>query len=109
MSILRVGVHLREAITVKRITSHSSGGDPVRGTTLTMKARVQRADQDQPIGNGRDAASSTLLFTTEPIVLGDLVFLPEDNVADQNTGRIVGSVERRVALNGTVTHYVSTI
>jgi hypothetical protein len=109
VSILRVGPRLTEAITVKRITGHTSGGDPVRATTITMNARVQRADQDQPLSGGRDAASSTLVFTTTAILMGDLVFLPEDNPADQETGRLVSSVDKRVALDGTVTHYVASI
>lgn len=109
MTIISVGARLTETITVKRVTSHSSGGDMIRGTTFTAAARIERGTTETGLQQGRDVQSSDAVFTTTELRLDDLVFFPEDNTLDDNTGRLVQSVTQRRAIDGTVTQYVSIL
>lgn len=108
MSILNVGPRLTETITVKRVTAHSSGGDPTRGTTFTCAARVERAAAEASISVGRDEVGESLVITETALVVGDLVFFSEDNTNDANTGHLVSAVATQRALDGRVTHYASS-
>lgn len=108
MSIIDPSGRLTETITVKRVTSHSAFGDPVRGTTLVVPARIQRIDTDANDNDGRIKLSDAKVFTQVEIELDDLLFFPEDNTSDDNTGRVAKHVEQRRALDGTVVLYSVT-
>jgi hypothetical protein len=41
--------------------------------------------------------------------LGDLLFFAEDSPLDLNTGHAVVAVKRRVAFDGTVTHFEALV
>lgn len=105
MTILDPSRAMRETITVKRTTSQTNGGDPVRGTTFVCAARVERDWTDLTSGiNGASKYGGRVLTITE-LRLGDLLFFYEDDPANLNTGHAVVEVKRRVAFDGTVTHY----
>src|SRR5574343_822111 len=72
MTSVNVAASLTETITVTRISALSAGGDPTRATTLTLKARIQRANSDVTMGAGRDNVDSDVVFTTTALVVGDL-------------------------------------
>lgn len=108
MTALRIDHLLTETISVRRVSGFSSGGDPTRATAVTMPARVQRVvSQGAPPAQGYDDVGGEIVFTTSELLVGDLVFLPEDDPTNLNTGRRVKNVTRHVALDGTVTHYTS--
>lgn len=96
---------MRETITVKRITSQTTGGDPVRGLTFACAARVERDWADLTSGVTGASRYGARVHAVPELRLGDLLFFSEDNPADINTGHAVVSVKRRMAYDGTVTHH----
>lgn len=110
MTALRIDHLLTETISVRRVSGFSSGGDPTRATAVTMPARVQRVvSRGTPPAQGYDDVGGETVFTTTELIVGDLVFLAEDDTNDLNTGRRVKAVTRHVALDGTTTHWTSTL
>lgn len=100
-----------ETITVKRKTSHGLAGDPVRGTTLTMPARVERVAGELLSPDGSVLTYSARVFTEPPnaVLLSDLIFFPEDSTADNEPGREVIRAETVPDLDGVVDHYESLL
>lgn len=96
-----------ETITVKRKTSHGLSGDPTRGTTLTMLARIERVGGEVTGPDGNDLTYSARVFTEPPnaVQLSDLIFFPEDSTADNEPGREVIRAETISDLDGVVDHY----
>lgn len=94
--------NFREQITVKRTTGHTDAGDPVRSSSFTCRARIERAEMEQGDLEGRAVDDQSRLFTDTEIQQGDLVFFPEDNPADDDTGHRVIRVERAIRINGRV-------
>jgi hypothetical protein len=92
--------NLREVVTVKRTTGHTDAGDPVRATTLTLRARIERATTEQGDVEGRAIDSQHRVFSATEIQQGDLLFFPEDNPANDDTGKRVIRVERAERLGG---------
>jgi hypothetical protein len=75
-----------------------------------MRARIQRtAGTGSPPTQGLDDTEGHLVFTDTELEVGDLVFFPEDDAADINTGHRVRQVVRHVALDGTTTHWTAKL
>lgn len=91
-----------ETLTVKRTTSHSDAGDPVRATTFTCLARIERSTVEQGEDLGRAVDSKHRVFTDTEIQQGDLLFFPEDDSGDDDTGHRVIQVDTRRRLNGEI-------
>jgi hypothetical protein len=96
-----------ETITVKRKTSHGLGGDPVRGATVTMAARIERVRGETTSPDGQELTYSARVFTEPPneVLASDLIFFPEDSTADTEPGREVVRVEAIADLDGVLSHY----
>ena len=96
-----------ETITVKRKTSHGLAGDPVRGTTLTMPARIERTAVRVTSPEGTELVFDGRVFTEPPnaIFEHDLVFFPEDSPADTEAGRELQRVDVVRDLDNVVDHY----
>lgn len=109
MSLINVAPRLTETITVKRATGHTSSGDWTYGTAFTMKARIERETDEGTDAEGRRVNDSTKIITVDPLALGDVVWLPEADVNDPNDCRRVGITKPHRALDGTATHYTSTL
>jgi predicted nucleic acid-binding Zn ribbon protein len=109
MSAVNVTARLTETITVKRPTGHTSAGDWTYGANFTAPARVQRDTQEVQDAEGRRVSNATILITTTELLVGDMVWLAEDSTADADACRRILNVKRRVALDGTVTHYTATL
>lgn len=105
MTILDPSRAMRETITVKRTTSQTTGGDPVRGTTFLCAARVERDWQDLTAGSTGASRYGGRVLTVTEVMLGDLIFFSEDDPSVLNTGHAVVEVKRRVAFDGSVTQY----
>lgn len=99
--------HCTETITVKRKTSHGLAGDPTRGTTLTMAARIERQAGEAVGADGTTLVFDARVFTEPPneVRLSDLLFFPEDSTADDEAGREVTRVEPVRDLDGVLDHY----
>lgn len=89
-----------ETVTVKRTTSHTDAGDPVRGSSFTVRARVERKEIEQGDVTSRTIDTDHRFFTDTEIQQGDLVFFAEDNPANDDTGHRVIDVEKKVRLDG---------
>ncbi len=96
-----------ETITVASVNGHSSAGDPTYAAQRTMAARVERSFDRSADGEGEQDGTAHRIFTTEQIILGDLIWLAEDNVADQDAAVIARDVSPANALDGTRTHWVT--
>lgn len=107
--MVRIGPRLTEIITVKRQTSHTSSGDPVRSTVLTVAARIERTASEATIADGREVGTGARVFTLVQLYEGDLVFFPEDNTSNPDTGHRVLEVVKRQALDGTTNHFTSRV
>lgn len=96
-----------ELVTVKRKTSHGLAGDPTRGTTLTMLARIERQAGKMTSADGTELTFDARVFTEPPneVKLSDLLFFPEDSTADDEAGREVTRVEAVRDLDGVLDHY----
>jgi hypothetical protein len=100
---------MRETITVKRVTSQTSAGDPVRGSTFVCAARVQRQFSDLtsgPVGQSRYGAT---VFAPVELRLGDLLFFLEDDAGNLNAGHAVVSVDKKVAFDGATTQWKAMV
>lgn len=109
MSLINVAPRLTETITLKRPTSHTSAGDSILGAASTVAARIERGLVNAPDSEGRKTDDDTTIITIVELQPWDVIWLPDGNPADPNDGRHISSVERRKALDGTTTHYVSRI
>lgn len=96
-----------ETITVKRKTSHGLAGDPVRGTTLTMLARIERTAVRVSSPEGTELVFDGRVFTEPPnaIFEHDLVYFPEDSTADTEAGREIQRVDVVRDLDAVLSHY----
>ena len=109
MTSLNIAARLTETITMKRQTGHSSAGDPTYKAATTMKARVERGGTEAADGEGRRINDASDIYTTTALLLGDIVWFPEDDTADtQKSRRVVGVMMLR-ALDGSITHYESRV
>lgn len=95
-----------ETLTVKRKTSHGLAGDPVRGTTLTMPARIERTAGRTSSPDGEELFFDARVFVEPPNVLEvtDLLYFPEDSTADNEAGRRCTRVWSVRDLDGDVDH-----
>lgn len=109
MTSINVGRWLTETITVKRATSHTAYGDATLGTAFTAAARLERGSANVPDAEGRRTGEKTTVFTQTELRVQDLVWLPGANTNDVNEARQVVTVDRRQALDGTITQYVSEL
>lgn len=109
MTSINVEKWLTETITVKRATSHTAYGDASFGAAFTAAARIERGSVNVPDAEGRRTSERTTLFTQTELRVQDLVWLPGTNTSDVNDARQVVSVDRRQALDGTITQYVSEL
>lgn len=91
---------LTETITVKRTTSHTDAGDPVRATTFTTRARVERGKVEQGEADGRAIDNTNRVFTDVEILQGDLLFFAEDSTSTDDAGKRVISVTASRRLTG---------
>jgi hypothetical protein len=98
-----------ETISYKRQTGHSSSGDASFGSLATMTARIERTTNETGDLDGRRVTGRGKLFTTEELMLGDVVWLPEDDTADLTQSARVESVATMRNLEGVVTHYEVTL
>lgn len=109
MTILDPTRAMRETITVKRTTSQTSAGDPVRGATFVCAARVQRQFSDLTSGSVGQSRFGATVFAPVELRLGDLLFFLEDDPANLNTGHAVTAVDEKVAFDGTVTQWKAVV
>ena len=109
MSLINIAARLTESITYKRPTSHTAFGDSVLGAAVVVPARIERGLLNSPDNEGRKTDDDTTIFTLVELRPSDMIWLPEADTGNANEGRLVTSVERRKALDGTTTHYVSRI
>lgn len=109
MSIIDLNKHLKETITVARVTGLTRGGDPIRGHVFTCRARIERSDEESAAGASTQATHGAEVITTTPVRLGDMLFFPGDNPANADTGHVVRKVDHVRALDGTLTHYSSVV
>lgn len=100
---------LTETITVQSVTGHTSAGDPTYGAQGTLAARIERNAARSADAEGQQDGSSTRLFTFGALKVGDLVWLPEDNTADQDQARVVMQVDTMRRVSGAVSHYESIV
>lgn len=98
-----------EALTIKRQTAHTARGDQTRATTITTTARIQRTNGEAANLDGSSVSAPALVMTRTPLQVGDLLFFPENNTSDQNTGQKIVSVTRHVDLFGVFTHYSASV
>lgn len=98
-----------EVITVKRQTGHTSSGDATFGAAFTMAARIERTASESPDLDGRRINGGTKLFTIGELQHGDLVWLPEANVADDAEAFRPATIDAARALDGSVTHWVTVL
>lgn len=95
-----------EVVTVKRKTSSDLAGDPVRGTTLTMPARVERNAGRMSSPDGEELFFNARIFVEPPntLELTDLVFFSEDDTASAEAGRRLTRVDQVRDLDGEIDH-----
>jgi hypothetical protein len=94
-----------ETITVKRKTSHGLAGDPVRGTTLTMAARVERGLVRVTSPEGTELTFAAKVFTEQALVESDLLFFSEDDTSSNEAGRAVRQLDTIRDMDGQVDHW----
>lgn len=99
---------LTEVITVQRQTSHTKYGDPVLGVQFTMSARIERGREEYGDLGGTAAKDNLRIITAAPLLVGDLVWFPEDNPASMDAAHRVQTAHPHRDLAGVVTHYTST-
>lgn len=98
-----------EVVTVKRIGGHTAAGDPSRSASFTVKARVERGPAEGAgAAGGREDAGAHRVLSETALRVGDLLFFPEDNPSDENTGHTVTVVMQRRTLDGRITHYTAS-
>ncbi|HND51667.1 MAG TPA: hypothetical protein PLV92_04695 [Pirellulaceae bacterium] len=99
-----IGLRARftETLTVKRTTSHTDAGDPVRATTFTCRARIERSTVEQGDDTGRAVDARHRVFADAEIQQGDLLFFPEDDTGNDDTGHRVIQVDEKRRLGGDV-------
>lgn len=102
-----VGGSLRETITVKSVTSRGASGDPVYGSGVTYRARVERLAEVAASSDGTNLIENTRVFTLQELKKSDLVFLAGEDTTDSDKGHNVVRVERMVDLDGVTTHFES--
>jgi hypothetical protein len=102
---VNINARFTETITIKRQTSQSAAGDPVRGTTITAKARIERDRSEVQLGSGRFLNNVQTLYCDTELLLGDQVFFPEDDTSNANASKTVIHVQRGVSLDGQVPFY----
>ncbi len=91
-----------ETLTIKRTTGHTDAGDPVRATTITCNARIERSSVEQGDDTGRAVDARHRVFADAEIQQGDLLFFPEDDTGDDDTGHRVIQVDTNRRINGEV-------
>lgn len=96
-----------ETITVASVTGHSSAGDPTYAAQRTMAARIERNAIRGADAEGERDSPIHRLFTTEQLVVGDLVWLPEADTADQNQAVVAKDVTPERALDASATHWAT--
>lgn len=102
---MNIAGRLKETVTVKRLTARTSSGDATLGTTLTIKARIERALVTKKAGLGEGLDQQTRMFCVEAILLSDFVFFPEDSTANMNTARKPTEVSPVYSLGGKLSHH----
>lgn len=103
---MNVTARFTEAITIKRQTSQTSAGDPVRGTSLTARARIERDRAEVQLGSGRYLNNVQTLYCDTELKLGDQVFFPEDDTSNPATAKTIVHTDRGTALDGQIPFYV---
>lgn len=96
-----------ETITVASVTGHSSAGDPTYAAQRTMPARIERNASRSADAEGERDSPLHKVFTSEQLVVGDLVWLPEADTADQNQAVVAKDVTPERALDGSATHWAT--
>lgn len=107
MSIVDITPRLTEVITVRRQVGHDGSGDPVFAPAFLLPARIERGVQEEADAEGRRLGNSTRIFTKGEMQAGDNLWLPEDDITGD--GRRPVDVSKKVALDGTVSHWTTIV
>lgn len=107
MSIVNITPRLTETISVARQSGYTAAGDPTYSDVFSVPARVERGAQEEPDAEGRMLGNSTRIFTRAEMQAGDSVWLPEDDLS--RPGRRPIDVSKKVALDGTVSHWTTIL
>ena len=104
-----VARNAREVVTVKRQTGHDTNGDATFGAAFTVSARIERTSSEAPDLDGRRVNGGTTLYTSTELMLSDLVWLPESDTSNVDDAFRPARCDKAVALDGTVTHWVTVL
>lgn len=107
--MIDISKKLTETLTVARVTARSTTGDQTRGDVFTCAAKIERQTVEVSAGSTESVSIGATIFTLVGLRTGDLVFFPEDNPADDNTGHTVLNSSKHVSLDGTINHYTATV
>lgn len=102
---MNIGPRLTETVSRKTVTSRTDYADPLYGDVDTFAARIERGSGEVYSSSGSTAQFSHRMFCQTSVALTDLVFFPENNTSDNDTGKRPVSVQACYDLGGTLDHY----
>jgi len=94
-----------DTVTIAHRTSVGEGGDPVFGSTSTIKARVEHGTQLITGPDGERTNAEHAFATYSEVKNSDVVWLPGDSTGDANAARRPILVKKAATLDGASTLY----
>ena len=85
---------LTQSIVVRAEKGRSSHGDITFGMAIEMPARVERKAKMVRNITGEERVSTDAVITETEIALSSRVWLPDDDISEDNEGRTVLMVEK---------------
>lgn len=102
---MNIGPRLTETVSRKTVTGRTDYADPLYGDVDTFAARIERGTGEAYSAAGSTLSYSHRIFCQTAVALTDLVFFPEDDTNDNDTGKRPASVQPCYDLGGTLDHY----
>lgn len=102
---MNIGPRLTETVSRKTVTGRTDYADPLYSDVDTFAARIERGTGETYDTTGASLSYAHRMFCQTAVALTDLIFFPENDTGDNNTGKRPASVQPCYDLGGTLSHY----